>query len=275
MTRQNGILGLIVFFTILVLGGLMWSTGLWRPDGEGPLPEIEIGKPVTSQNQIQETEDPVHGAGGDQAAPADPSGGQKIFAAILKDLDECLALRSATLREQLPVQIKTLIDHFATDFGPPTLHQDRWMSWHLKSRDGREHELRLEVEQSAKGLRRQLKSFTLDREGNPIPVDLDLAQSENPTDEMIDELLKEGDVFSKERAAVVQFAGGRVLNYIESDDEILSEIDVHQKDVDFKCSNLKIRETCSCAREAASLPEEGAPRVGVPGGRWKMQEDQD
>jgi len=171
---------------------------------------------------------------------------QRKFQETLNRLAQCFQVSGGNLPEDSPVHIETLVQKFQADFGPVTSQADRWVTWHLRTRDGKERRLRLEITESDEGkVGRELHFFAVDREGQPTPIEIEGDKARNPSDEVISQMLKEGEVFTKESAAVSFFKNNERVEYIEKDGE-LSEIEFFRGDHRFRCFNVKFPDNCQC-----------------------------
>ncbi len=248
MTRQNRTLGFVVLFSIGILGVLLWGAGVFqsdtRPEASQSSAESGGGEGMPSPESMG---DPADGDAEDPAA-VQLREDQKAFAFIFSDLSQCLGFKPTNLAVPGSVSIETLLTLLQTDLGPPIRQEDRWMSWHLRNREGRERRLRLEVTESDDGrMNRELHYFAVDREGLPIPLEIEPERAQNPSDEALNQMLREGDVFFKEKAGTVLFPNMERLDYIEVDG-MLAEIELVKAESIFRCVNLKSREACTCLK---------------------------
>lgn len=249
MTRQNRTLGFLVLFSIGLLALLLWGAGLFS--GRTEVTEEKAASPSEAATEggagPESMGDPVVTTAEPTSAP--PTEAEKSFAQILQDLEECFGIKSPESgAAAAKISVDTLLAQLQSDWGPPVRIEDRWMSWHLRNREGRERRLRLEVTENDEGrTTRELHYYAIDREGLPIPLELDPEKSLNPSDETLNQMLREGDVFFKERAGVVQFSGNERIDFVNIDGT-LAEIEVVKGDSIFRCVNLKAREACSCVK---------------------------
>lgn len=239
--KQNRTLLILVVFTLLALGYVLQR--------EGKLAMLfGLGEDEVSGSSEKKSAQDQMGDQVGQASPAEAqkTENQKAFAQILGDLSECLDIKSPEASIKAAVQVETLIQQFQGELGPITHQADRWMNWHLRNRDGKERRLRLEITENDEGkIGRELHYYAVDREGQPAPIELERERSNNPSDEIVNQMLKEGEVFYKERAAFATFPGGERLEYVEKDGE-LSEIEFIKGEKFYRCNNLKARESCQC-----------------------------
>ena len=172
--------------------------------------------------------------------------GKKKYLLTLDKLGACFQMHGAALSDEIPLQIETLYQKFQEELGPVAHQADRWMDWHLRTPDGRERRLRLEITETDEGkIGRELHYFSVSRDGQPTPLELAADKTDNPSDEVINQMLKEGEVFEKERAAVSFFSNGERVEYIEKNGD-LSEIEFFKETRQFRCQNILIPETCQC-----------------------------
>ncbi len=248
--KQNRNLLILVVFTFIVLAFLF---GLRNEDEVS-----ETKNTISSQEQMGDQMSDQMGEPGEIPAQAQRDSDspdesqkverQKMFGQILLGLAECLEIKSPEATGQAAVQVETLLQQFQGELGPVSHQADRWMDWSLKTRDGKERRLRLEITENDEGkVGRELHYFAVDRDGQPEPIEIDSEKANNPSDEVINQMLKEGEVFYKERAAFALFPGGERLEYIEKD-SVLSEIEFIKGEKYYRCHDLKARESCQCAR---------------------------
>lgn len=182
---------------------------------------------------------------GDQVQSTDPDAILK-FQETLDLMAKCFQISGSDLPESSPVEISTLLKKFQGDIGPVSQEADRWVNWHLRTRDGQERRLRLEITETDEGkVGRELHYFAVGSSGQPVPIELDPDKATNPTDEVISEMLKEGAVYSKERAAVAFFSNGERIEYVEKDGQ-LYEVQFFKEDLHFQCANVKMPQNCQC-----------------------------
>lgn len=178
----------------------------------------------------------------DQAAKFE---GKKKFAAALDKMSACFQMQGSAM-EEAPLQIESLYQRFQNELGPVAHQSDRWMDWHLRTSDGRERRLRLEITENDEGkVGRELHYFSVSRDGQPTPIEMGADKTSNPTDDVINQMLKEGEVFYKERAAVSFFSNGERVEYIEKNGD-LSEIEFFKENRQFRCHDILVLETCQC-----------------------------
>jgi hypothetical protein len=210
---------------------------------EGKLDEFMHSPQSTSSGSEKSTA--VEDLFGEKVTEQQPTGPDQ-FDETLDRLAACFQFPELETTDLPPVQIESLIQRVQETLGPVSHQADRWMSWHLKTRDGKERRLRLEITETDDGkMRRELHYFTVDHDGVPTPMDLPDDKTLNPTDEVIGQLLKEGEVFYKEKANVAFFSNNDRVEYLERNGE-LAEIEVFHKEHQFRCSNIKVPESCQC-----------------------------
>ena len=248
MTRQNRTLGFLVLFSIGILAVLLWGAGVF-PGGQDSHSGTDA--PSATSGDVDAVGPESMGdlaPGAESAIPEVKKEAELSFAQILSDMDECFGLKSPELPPSSRLSIDTLLSQVQADWGLPIRIEDRWMSWHLRNREGRERRLRLEVTENDEGrTTRELHYYAVDREGLPIPLELDPEKARNPSDETLNQMLREGDVFFKERAGVVQFSDNGRIDFINVDGT-LSEIEMVKNEAIFRCVNMKAREACSCVK---------------------------
>jgi hypothetical protein len=246
LTRQNRTIAILALIVFSIL-----SYKYFQNKNESPATESES---EVSENVDQEQESAQESMGDEVSTsttllnnqPATEQ--QKVFGMILSDVADCLDLKIADIETTPEIRLDSLSRAFQSDFGQSSYEADRWMNWHLRMRDGKERRIRLENAESDDGkMTRELKYFTVDRDGQPSTIDMDDDKSVNPSDDVLDQLLKEGDVFYKERAAFVVFPNGERIEYLEKNGT-LSEIEIIKGDRYYRCSDISERDSCQCVR---------------------------
>lgn len=227
MNRQNLALGFILLFSILLLGGLLWSTRVFedRQPVEDAVPRADT---------VETRADPVR------------AGENPLMADLWRDISQCLGLRPGRSDRLLTERAQTLADLLEPHWGGPPETIDRWTTWNLRARDGREKQVRLEVNETDEGLRQvELRQFALDREGLPLPRETEPERILNPTNAVLKQILKEGEVTFKERAASLVFPGKGRFDFVEAND-VLTEFEIVDGKNTFRCSHLKSTDHCVC-----------------------------
>lgn len=198
---------------------------------------------ASSENVTADTSLPINSP--DAAISSDE---QKNFVQVFNDMTECLEIKSASYSERDPINVETILSQLQSDLGFPKYNSDLWMNWHLRTREGREKRIRLEISSASdEPTTRELRYFILDREGIPQPVPMDDEKSMNPSDEALNQLLREGEVFYKDRSGFYTFANGERLEYVEKNGQ-LSEIEMVRGESIFKCLDVRARENCRCIK---------------------------
>jgi hypothetical protein len=244
--KQNRALLIFVAVILIVLGYTLMRENKLSSKAKAPstaestqaLPSAPASSAATAATPTSGNED----------ADSKISERQKAFAQVIGDLADCFGYKIAEPNSSAPVSLDTIIMDFQTALGPVTHQEDRWMDWHLRGVDGSEKRLRLEISENDDGsIRKELHTEVIGRNGESVVVEMDPAQAVNPSDQTLNELLRGGDVFSKEQAGSVFFPGGEHLDYIRKNDE-LSQIEFIKGDKFFQCDDLSHREQCECIR---------------------------
>lgn len=253
MLKQNKnlfiILALVGLVVLFVARDRIFSSG---HDSDTVAAEDETAIEVTESTQ-DNMGDPVGGPQGAQAETGETVAAvntedRKNFSLIATDLMDCFDLRSESLPEEMPLQMEALTMQLQKPMGPANGQFDRWMNWHLRLKDGTEKRMRLEVNTMDDGLTsKELKYYSVDAEGLPVPMQLEESKRFNPSDEVLNQMLREGEVLFKERAAATTFVNGASVDYIEKDG-VLTEFEFQNANRYFRCQNLKNRNGCQCIR---------------------------
>jgi cytoskeletal protein RodZ len=243
--KQNRFLFIVLAFVIVILALILWKAGVFSETTNPPAIDVTDESQKGPEPDQESMSVPLKENSAEDLAKQDE---QKNFQLILNDIASCFDLKSTTSADAAPVAIESIINFVQTDLGPATNQSDRWMTWNIRNQDQGERRLRLEITEDDDGKRvRELKYYAIDKDGAPIPMELPPEKSENPSDETVNQMLKEGEVFYKEKAAYVDFSGGEHIEYIEKNGT-LSEIEFQKGDRYFRCQAFKARESCQCVR---------------------------
>lgn len=241
MSRQKFITILMVITPIFLISGWYFGVSYFQQT-ERPV-QVMSSQSIKAANPKPQIDDVV--ATG-EFEPLRKSQEQVIFAEILNSLKDCLQLEKIEVPNQVPLSIEGLLTILQPELGPPIRQEDQSMIWHLRSHEGRVRQIRLEVSEDENGHSiKQLKYFAVDREDQPIPMQISTAQSVNPSDEVIQTFLKEGNVFFKEKSGFINFAGGEKIDFLETDG-VLSQIEANFNGASFSCRNLISSDSCAC-----------------------------
>ncbi len=253
--KQNRTLLILVVFILLILGYVLFREGKlnslfgMQSDTESNSDENK----ASGQDQMGDQLKDQNGELGNQdqapvaANELENNEMQKSFKQILVGMAECLDIKSPQASGPIAVQVETLFQQFQGELGPVSHQADRWMNWSLRNREGKERRLRLEITENDEGkIGRELHYFAVDRDGQPEPLEIEAEKANNPSDETVSQMLKEGEVFYKERAAFALFPGGERLEYVEKNGE-LSEIEFIRGEKYYRCQDLKSQDSCQCS----------------------------
>ncbi len=246
LNRQNRTIAILAVIVFSVLAYLFFKDSS---------PKIEEGSEAEQTEEVIEENVATQENMGDQVTgttllPTNPvdTEEQKTFGLIIGDIADCLDLKISELDGSPEVKLDSLTEVFQSELGQASFQADRWQNWHMRMRDGKERRIRLEISENDEGkVTKELKYFSVDREGQPSTIEQDDEKSLNPSDETLDQLLKEGEVFFKERAAYVVFPNGERIEYLEKDGT-LSEIEIIKGDRYYRCGNISERDSCQCIR---------------------------
>lgn len=240
--NQNKSLIYVSLFVALLLAFVFKYTGAF--DQKQKPNEIETSDAAAenstppSQEAMAEPQVPV-------VTKASDLEDQKTFSYIMSDLSNCFDLKSS-VGESTPLTIESVISSVQSELGPAVGQADRSMNWHLRNREGIERRLHMEITESDDGkIFREMKYFAVDNEGLPVPMELAPEKSNNPSDEVVNQMLKEGDVFFKEKAAYALFSSGARIEFTEKNGQ-LSDFEFQKGERFFRCQNLNARDACQC-----------------------------
>lgn len=237
--RQNRTIWILAAVVFLVLVTFLIRDGKLEDFFHEPQPGGEIFEKSSSIEEQYGDKVPV-------PPPSAEVPGQEKFTETLDRMAQCLQIANVDLPAPIFLQIESVFRKLQGAFGTEIHQADRWMAWHLRSREGKERRLRLEITETDEGkIGKELHYFDVDRQGQTTPIEIASEKAMNPTDEVISQMLKEGEVFYKERAAVAFFAENNRVEFLEKDGE-LSELLVIKGDRQFRCANVKTPELCQC-----------------------------
>ncbi len=175
-----------------------------------------------------------------------PSDSRGQFRDILNQMSTCFELPSTETELNVMPTAAGLVQKLENDFGPISHQKDRWMQWHLRTREGKERRLRLEIIESDDGqMRKELTYYGVDRQGQPTSLELSPEMATNPNDEVISQMLKEGEVFLKESSAIAHFFSHEKVEYTDRNGELV-EFEVFKGDRRFGCRDAQVPATCLC-----------------------------
>jgi hypothetical protein len=250
MLKQNRALGFLLLFAFFVVGMILFRNGDFLGAAK-PSPLVTDVKltPSTTEETMGDPVSDETKPGVRPNLPPNPADAvanaleKKNFVEAMRAMATCLQMKTA-----LPAAVSADPDSFLailqSEWGAPNL-TDHWMAWHFRNHEGVEHRLRLDVVEGGGGSGRELHYFTVDREGLPIPLELENVQTHNPSDEVINGILKEGDVFHKEKSVGGVFPGGETVEYTEKNDA-LDAVEVHHANKTFHCLTAPAAKTCVC-----------------------------
>ena len=239
--RQNRTIWILAGVIFLLVLGFLFRDGQFEKliNEEAKMSDADI----SGANEEEEFGDKVGEA---VQNPGQRNQARHKFGQALDKLAACFQMQSAATTDTPALQIESLYQRFQTDLGPVAHQSDRWMEWRLRTPNGLEKQLRLEITENDEGkIGRELHYFNLTRDGQPTTSLLDETQARNPSDEVINQLLKEGEVFYKERAAGSFFPNGERVEYVEKNGE-LAEIEFFKENKQFRCHDILVLETCQC-----------------------------
>lgn len=244
--RQNRALLIFVAVILLLLGFSLFREGKFsskKDEPVNPTPTTMIENNPTSAAALGNPPAAV-----ETQPDAQHTEKQRAFAQIQGDLAECFGYKTGQPSASSPISLDAMILQFQSELGPVAHQTDKWVDWHLRSEDGDEKRMRLEISENDDGtIRKELHLYAMGRGGQPVPVELDPAQAMNPSDQVLNAMLRDGEVFLKEQAGSVVFPNGERLDYVQKNGE-LSEIEFVKGEKFFQCQDLGHREQCQCMK---------------------------
>jgi hypothetical protein len=239
MKLHNRWLLISSLFVILIILALLYRAGKLSPVSVGTdqVPPAALGDPINMDlpelplEAILETDAKTVSKG--------PS-----FISVMQDLIKCAGLQVEAPVAELPLTSEAVSSFLQSSLGPATT-VDRWMSWNLRLWEGSERQVRLEVLETDSGdLRRELQFFNINIDGSLVLVPTS-PEYNDPSDEKISQVLKEGQVIGKEKAGAALFASGERFEYLETN-ETLAKIEFYKDDTVFSCSDILNQAHCQC-----------------------------
>ena len=239
MKRQNRALIFVFMFVFMVLFIVLQKNGEFgnKPSAGGPtvaenseqLNQEALGEPIAKNEEAKHNQEII-----------------KNLTANLGSIAQCLGLKNISKVSDANVNSENIASYFVGDWGQPGQIGDRSLTWSLHMPDGHERRIRLEIsEQDEHGLQKELKFFVVNNEGTPISVDVPEDKRMNPSDQTIDQLLKEDEIFKKERLSFVKFSNGGLLKLLDRDNSLI-EVSLQSQEKIIRCPNIKGSEPCDC-----------------------------
>lgn len=192
------------------------------PDPEdslrAPLPEEKI--PVSDQLRL------------------DASGQVQLPESVVTELKSCFGARGGL------EGVSTGEELFA-QLGEPVRTKERWMDWSFKI-GGKERRIHWEnIEDDSGRIRPALMVFDIDSNGDPIPYPLDPRDQEEPSMDIVNQLLEKAEGVQKEISHFKEYGGGIQMEFVEKDGQ-LREIEFEKDNVFFRCDQVGQPMTCNC-----------------------------
>ena len=245
MTKQNRTLGFVTLLIAVVLIAVIYRSGKFN-SSDSPAMGIEVKD--QSNPESQDSMGDIVKEGSTTAPSAPTSEDKQKFIEMINSMMTCLDIKGSVPAAESPVSIDTILQAVQPELGESAGVFDRWMYWHLNTPEGQERRLRMEVSENDEGqIIKELHYFNIDKSGQPIPLELAPEVSRNPNDDVIKDMLKDGEVFYKERGAAVLFAGGEHLEFIEKND-LLSELEFQKGTSLYRCQGFKSLDSCQCVK---------------------------
>jgi hypothetical protein len=235
MKRQNRTLIIIFAFVLGLLGYVVQKVGVLPP----PVTEVANSKASLSQDAL-----------GEPIAATEEGRKQneisKNFNSNVSTMFQCLGLKTPNLPKDIKINSDTIIKLLEQEWGLSTIQGDHALTWSLKMPDGVERRIRIEItENEEKVVQKEMKFYIVNKEGISIPVDVPEEKRINPSDQTIDQLIKEGEVTQKERLSFTKFQNGGLFESLERD-ENPSEVSIQLQEKIIRCPDIKTAEPCDC-----------------------------
>ena len=252
LKKQNRMIIFLFLFTVLIVGVIAIRSSQFMGffdaqfgAGNPNVSRFEKAAGALAEFSQESMGDPVNG----QVKVSNPQDieTRKNLIEVMRLLSECL-LVPLSLPEDLPPNAETILSQLQKSWGSYEVN-DQWINWYFHLKDGSEKRLKLEVNETEAGIKgRELHYYAVDKEGLPILVPLENVASHNPSDEAIMGILKDGEIFNKEKSSTVKYEQGANLEYLEKNGE-LAAIEVHLAEKIFRCSNMKaVKDSCLCTK---------------------------
>ncbi len=244
MIKQNRAIIFLFLFSAMIVGFILFRSGeLFEISDSVKIETEKIGSSFSQESMG----DPVNVP--EKNLITATTEDKKNFTEIIRMMEDCFQLKTS-LSENIYSGSEVFLSILQKEWGTFETRDD-WIDWHFHNREGLERRLRLEVTDSEgvtnSGVHgRDLHLFAVDKEGSPVPLEIENMTTHNPSDEVINGILKEGEIFFKEKASSAIFAQGERLQFIEKNG-VVDSIEIHQKEKFFHCSTFKnIKENCVC-----------------------------
>jgi hypothetical protein len=156
-----------------------------------------------------------------------------IPAAVITSLNQCF---------------QTGVQTALADLGEASESRERWLDYSLKMPDGKERRVHVEnFEEDSGKLRSSLVVYDIDNAGEPVPVNIDARDQENPTSDVVQNYLNQGVIKAKERSVLSQYAGGLKVETVEKQGRV-NEIEFEKDGQFFRCDQVDKVGTCFCSK---------------------------
>lgn len=236
LRKQNRTIWILATIVFLLLITFLFKEGRFDDFLRDPKPPETASAPSEEQFGEKVVDSPI----------ATELSNRKNEEESLELLSQCLQIAGSGVLASNASLLEKVIASLQKEFGPISHQADRWMTWHLRTHDGKERRLRLEIIETDEGkIGKELHSFAVNRDGEPVPMEIEPEKANNPSDAVIGQMLKEGEVFYKEKAAVAFFPNMERMEYVEKDGD-LAEVEIHRKEHQFRCKDVRAPETCQC-----------------------------
>jgi hypothetical protein len=222
-------------------------------------PTLDLGE-TPSGPEDAEIVDPVNpGPNGDIQSQIDPEAGapanpvtedapvSPLEAPAGPIVDQPLVIPPAvitSLNNCLNVQMSNGLQ----DLGEPVNMRERWVDYAIKMADGKERRVHIEnFEEDSGKIKSSLVVYDLDGTGEPIPVTVDPRDQDNPSQDVVQNYVSQGQLKTKESSNLNEYSGGIKVETVLRQGKVY-EIEFERDGQFFRCDQVEKVNTCFCSK---------------------------
>lgn len=183
-------------------------------------------------------------------SPSDQEKIKRYFATAVKNMVQCLNIDDNLSVESLDPSPEYIEDYFKNIYGGVISKSTQWSNTYLKLNNGEERRIHQELELNEQKIaEKKLKYFAIEKDGSPLALEVPHDQQINPSEQYINTLLNDGEIYLTENNIILFYENGAELNYIERNGKIM-DFEIHNNGTGYKCSGLDIPQgSCRCFDE--------------------------
>jgi len=211
--------------------------------------DSDLNRSSVENAESSESKKPVFVRSGKKPTEVEPQDSPKNphFVEILKDLGQCLEIKSTVDGNFSKPNLVDLIQSVKNELGAPRVQVQDWSNTHIVLPSGQQRRIHIETEDLGQGrIGKRLKFYGVDSEDLPVEIPVRQEMAFDPKDSDVLSLESQGQITLREKSGKVYFTNGEELIYIEKND-LLSDLEMKRKDRVFKCTDLdREKPSCGC-----------------------------